>query len=234
MIERELTALAEVVAPPVPDDLAERVLARIDDLGAGSEPRPTRVRALVAAAVAALVAASFLSPQVRAFAADLLEVAGIEISSGSPDAPPEPHAPLPDSRPASLVAAQAQVDFPIRVPEGLGPPDRVRVADDGRVVRMSWGDREVLLDQFDGSLGPVFAKEVQGASPRPADVGGSDAWWIGSHHDLTYVDRAGVEITETARLAGHSLVWETGGVTFRLEGERLTADEAVAIARTVR
>ena len=98
MIERELTALADRVAPPTRPDLPDRVLARIDGLAPRSDRGPKRVRALVAAGLAALVAASFLSPQVRAAAADLLGVAGIEFSSDTPDAPPEPRAPLPDSQ----------------------------------------------------------------------------------------------------------------------------------------
>lgn len=237
MIERELTALADRVAPPDPSDLPERVLARIDGLDgrvAGGDRSPKRVRALVAAGVAAVVAASFLSPQVRAFAADLLGVAGIEFSTDTPDAPPEPKAPLPDSRDTSLEKAQAQVDFPILLPARLGPPDDVTVADSGRVVTMSWTGAGVLLDQFDGSLGPVFLKEVQATEPPQATlVGGVEAWWVGSAHDLTYIDRDGTEITESARRAGRSLVWDAQNVTFRLEGEGLVLAEARAIARSL-
>ncbi len=233
MIEHELAELADRVAPAELADLPDLVLARID-AHSGADRSPTRVRALVAAGLATLVAASFLLPQVRAFAAELLGVAGIEISTDTPDAPPQPRAPLPESRSTSVADARAAVDFPIRVPARLGSPDEVTVADDGRVVSMSWMDPGVLLDQFDGSLGPVFAKQVEATRPVAATVRGSDAWWIGSAHDLTYIDRDGHEITETARLAGKSLVWEAEGVTFRLEGERLDVAGATAIARSLR
>lgn len=239
MIEDELTALADRVAPgSLPDlpDLPARVLARIDDLESGGGRRRRPVRALVAAALTALVAASFLSPQVRAFAADLLGVAGIEISSDTPDAPPEPLAPLPDAEaPTSLAEAQAQVGFPILVPARLGPPDEVVVADRGRVVTMSWRDGRIVLGQFDGSLGPVFGKDIGPTSVEPVRLDGARAWWIGAAHDLTYVDREGRAVTATARLAGPSLVWEArSGVTLRLEGVRLGQRDAVAIARSVR
>jgi hypothetical protein len=235
MIERELTALADRVAPPDPSDLPDRVLARIDELDAGRARRPGRVRGLVAAGLAALVAASFLSPQVRAFAADLLGVAGIEFSTDTPDAPPEPQAPLPDTEETSLAEAQAKVDFPIRVPARLGTPDDVTVADDGRVVRMGWRGGRVLLDQFDGHLGPVFAKVVRALPAEPVRLGGAEGWWIDGSHDLTYVTEDGRELEATARLAGRTLVWESDtGVTFRLEVERLSRTEAAAIARSVR
>lgn len=235
MIEDELTALADRVAPAVRVDLPDRVLARIEDLDPAGERRPARVRALVAAAVAALVAAAFLSPQVRAFAADLLGVAGIEISSDTPDAPPEPSAPLPGSEVStSLAEAQAQVGFPILAPARLGPPDEVVVADRGRVVTMSWRDGRIVLGQFDGSLGPVFGKDIGPTSVDPVRLGRARAWWIGAAHDLTYVDREGRELTATARTAGPSLVWVRSGVTLRLEGARLDRSDAVSIARSVR
>ena len=235
MIERELAVLADRIAPAVRPDLPDRVLARIDDLDPHGDRGPKRVRALVAAGVAALVAASFLSPQVRAAATDLLGVAGIEFSSDTPDAPPQPRAPLPDSQETPLAEAQSRVDFPISLPDRLGTPDEVLVSDAGRVVTMSWRRGSVLLDQFDGHLGPTFIKTIGGIETEVVRIRGADAWWIGAPHDLTYVDRDGRELTETARLAGRTLVWDAGnGVTFRLEGERLDRAEALAIARSVR
>lgn len=232
MIERELAALADRVAPEPPANLPERVLARLEE----PTPRERRPRLVAgaAAALAALAASSLLVPQVRAVAADLLGVAGIEISSDEPDAPPEPEAPLPDSRDTPLAQARAQVAFPIGVPGRLGRPDEVVVADHGRVVSMTWEDDSVLLDQFDGTLGPVFAKQVGATGSDVVRVHGARAFWLGGAHDLTYVDRHGDEVRTTARRAGRSLVWESGGVTFRLEGDGLRRSDAAAIARSVR
>jgi hypothetical protein len=241
MIELELAALADRVAPPDRPDLPERVLARIDGLDVGADTDadldrgPKRTRALVAVGVAALVATSFLSAHVRAFAADLLDVAGIEFSTDTPDAPPVPVAPLPDSRETSVAEAQEQVDFPIRVPARLGPPDEVVVVDGGRVVSMSWRDGSVLLDQFEGHPGPVFTKTVRFKPTEIVRIQGAQGWWIGKPHDLTYVTEEGREFTATARLAGRTLVWESGsGVTFRLEVEQLDKAGAAAIARSLR
>ena len=234
MIEHELAALADRVAPEVAPDLSDRVAARI-----APAPRRSwrwwRGRRLVAGAVAAVAGASLLVPQVRAAAGELLAVAGIDLSEEAPDAPPEPRAPLPDRRPTALAEARAAVDFPVGVPARLGRPDEVAVADDGRVVAMTWQDRGIVLDQFDGRLGPVFGKDIGAVPVDPVRVGDTEAWWIGAPHDLTYLDRSGHPVTATARLAGPSLVWETdAGVTLRLEGERLGRADAVAIARSVR
>jgi hypothetical protein len=100
---------------------------------------------------------------------------------------------------------------------------------------MTWRDGDVVLDQFAGTLDPVFEKLVRSDSLEGVQVRGVDAWWIDGPHDLTYVDREGDPVSETARLAGRTLIWAGGdGVSYRLEGTRLDADEAVAIARSLR
>jgi hypothetical protein len=52
-------------------------------------------------------------------------------------------------------------------------------------------------------------------------------------HPVTRVGRDGVPRTETARLAGPTLVWATDTVTYRLEGIT-TLEEAIAVAGSVR
>jgi hypothetical protein len=236
MIEDELATLAERVAPPVRPDLTEGVLARLDDRAPRREGGGVpRVRSVLAGALAALAATFVLSPHVRAAAADLLGVAGIEVSWGTPDAVPAPRSPLPGTRPTSMAEARAAADFPVAVPARLGVPERVIVSDGGRVVTMTWRDGTVLLDQFDGSLGYVFAKKVGAVAVDMLRVHRAPAWWIDGPHDLAYLDREGEEVTATARLAGPTLIWDGGaGVTFRLEGDSLTGVEAAAIARSVR
>lgn len=230
MIEDDLMAVAERCAPEVRADLADIVLARLD---ASPERAPrTRVRVMVASALSALLLAFGLSPQVRAVAADLLEVAGIDVSWGEPDAAPEPAEPLPGSSRTELDEARAAAAFPVGVPEALGEPDDVTVADGGRVVTLTWAT--VSLDQFEGRVGPVFAKEVEaGRARQEVEVAGTRGWWFPRPHDLTYVDRDGEWVTATARLAGATLVWEgSHGVTFRLEGVDLSLERALEIAES--
>ena len=228
MLEADLRAAAERVAPPARPDLAEAVLARLDE-----PPRARRRWPAAVAAGAVLVAGLGLSPQVRAFAADLLERAGIELSNEQPDASRTPDQPLPSTRGSDLERAADEAAFPLSVPAALGEPESVTVADRGRVVRMSWG-HGVALDQFDGTFGPVFEKQIGTLDVREVDLAGTPGWWIPGPHDLLYVDRDGEVISDTARLAGRTLIWESDdGVTFRLEVEGLTRGEAVAIARSV-
>jgi hypothetical protein len=48
---------------------------------------------------------------------------------------------------------------------------------------------------------------------------------------VVLLDPDGSRRTETARLAGHTLIWPRGDTTLRLEGD-LTLEEAVRIAES--
>ena len=134
--------------------------------------------------------------------------------------------------------AQRLVDFPLSVPQQLGSPASVRVSEDRRVVSMDWGSgsTRVHLDQFGGALSWVFVKKYW-EDVTPTTVGGRDAVWLAEPHPIVYVDRAGTERTESARIAGPSLVWQRTAsgseVTLRLEGD-LSLARALAIAESVR
>ena len=228
MLEDELKAAAERTAPPVPSDLAEVVLARLD------EPDRTLRRLAEAVALAVTLVSLGLSPQVRAFAADLLGVAGIEVTDEEPDASPVPQQPLPSTRVSDLDRAAEAAAFPLSAPAALGEPEQVRVADAGRVVTMTWREGTVVLDQFEGAFGPVFGKQVGGLDLVEVDLGGAPGWWIPGPHDLVYVDGGNEVVSATARLAGQTLIWDgDDGVTFRLEGIDLTRRQAVEIARSL-
>ena len=229
MLEDDLTAVAERVAPPVRPDLADAVLARLD-----TRPPSRRRRTAAIAAGAALLVGLGLSPQVRAAAADLLDLVGIELSGEAPDSSPTPQQPLPGTRDTELDRAAAEASFALSAPPTLGEPEEVSVADGGRVVSMRWRDGRVVLDQFDGTIGPVFEKQVGEIDVREVDLDGVPAWWVPEPHDLLYVDRDGEVVEATARLAGRTLFWESDeGVTLRLEGEELSRREALATARSL-
>ena len=124
------------------------------------------------------------------------------------------------------------VDFTVWVPTELGVPDGVEVSADRRIVSMTWsGDQDgvVRLDQFDGSLDFSIAKRA----PRVfyASVGGTDALWFEEPHEVVLLEPDGDRRSESARLAGHTLIWQDGGTTLRIEGD-LTLDRAVEIAES--
>jgi hypothetical protein len=194
---------------------------------------PRRRRALLVATVAALLAGLTLSPAVRAAMGDVLRFAGVDVTWGQPDAPRTPTSPLPSVVLTDLATARAVADFQVGVPTALGQPDQVAVADRGRVVSLLYDDgaTPIRLDQFDGTLEPVFVKESLDVVLVP--VAGGEGLWFDKPHDVVYVTRAGEVFEESARLTGQTLIWESeAGVTLRLEGE-LTLDEALEIADSV-
>ena len=245
-LDAELRALGQtlVVAPPA-DDLVEQVLVR---LPAGPEPtrtRPrvgsrTRRRRLVALIVALVLLGLGLTPPVRAAVVEWLRIGGVLIRTEPPVSGPSPTAaPPPTIGPTvALAEARALVDFPVGVPAELGPPDRVSVSADRRVVAMDWGSGpdQRHLDQFDGELSWLFLKRSRDPF-QVTNVNGRDAVWFATAHSISYVDREGRERNQPARIAAPCLVWEraVGGrrVTLRLEGDQPLAD-AVAAAESVR
>ena len=198
----------------------------------------------MAAVVIALLLVSALTPPVRAAVSEWLRIGGVMIRTGAPPLrPADPPSvgpaasPLP-GREVTVKEARAVVDFPVGVPSALGEPDRVTVSDDRRVVGMDWmtAGRSIHLDQFDGTVSWVFLKQ-NWSIVTPTEVDGSDAAWLADPHEIAYVDRAGVERRETARVSGPCLVWQPmlaePRTTARLEGVPVLED-ARLIAESLR
>jgi hypothetical protein len=243
-LEDELRALGRTLlvdAPP--DDVVERVLTRLPQQRRRRGPWAwlrARRRRLVAVIIAAVLLGLGLTPPVRAAVVEWLRIGGVLIRTepqlGGRSLTPQP--PPRTGQNVTLAEARSLVSFPVGVPAVLGTPERIVVSDDRRVVSMDWGSgkSQVHLDQFDGELSWIFLKRVR----EPFEVtmvDGRDAVWFGSAHEVSYVDRNGIERTERARIAGPCLIWErpAGGVlvTLRLEGA-LGEDRAVAAAESVR
>jgi hypothetical protein len=234
---RELRDLEPWLAVPPPPDVRVAVRTRLS----ASAGRPSR-RWPAAAAVVLLALAIALVPQTRAAVANattaILRFAGIELASGPPTKTlPARPSPLPTTGSVTLQQARQRARFPVGVPTRLGPPERVLVSDPDatgapRVVSLLYRGGTVRLDELDGTLAPFFAKKLDVGGVVWTDVQGRPALWIPAPHTVVYVDRNGVERSETARLAGATLIWQRAAVTYRLEGH-LTLDEALAIARSI-
>jgi hypothetical protein len=245
-LDGELRALGQtlVVAAPA-DDLVEQVLVRLP-----GEPLPTRPgdrgwgrtrrRRLVAVIIALVLLGLGLTPPVRAAVVEWLRIGGVLVRTAPPVTGPSPTpSPPPTIGPTvTLAQAKALVDFPVGVPEELGPPDRISVSTDRKVVAMDWGPGadQLHLDQFDGELSWMFLKRTRD-SFQVTSVDGQDAVWFATPHQISYIDRDGRERTEQSRIAGPCLVWERGvggrRVTMRLEGNQSLLD-AVGAAESVR
>jgi hypothetical protein len=179
----------------------------------------------------AILVALLATPPVRAAVSDWFGFGGVVVERGDPGPGPAP--PPPEViRDQSVSDAAETVDFTVWVPTVLGVPDGVEVSADRRIVSMSWsGDSDgvVRLDQFDGRLDFSIAKRA----PRVfyASVDGTDALWFEEPHEVVLLDPHGGRRSESARLAGHTLIWQEGATTLRIEGD-LTRDRAVEIAES--
>ncbi|MCT9934993.1 hypothetical protein N5079_32795 [Planotetraspora sp. A-T 1434] len=195
----------------------------------GRSRRVRLSRRKVAAALAVFLAVLIgATPQGRAAVASVLRFAGVEIGVGAPGPlPAGVPSPLPGERRVTLDEARRAVAFPIVVPFALGDPADVRVADGGRVVSLFWPGAR--LDEFDGTLGVVFRKDL--GEPWPEEIPRLRAWWVQQPHRLSYVPRHGGAPREE-RVAAPTLIWQRGAVGLRLEGP--SRDQALRIAASAR
>jgi len=182
--------------------------------------------------------------------------------AGTPATPTPPATPTLLATPASIAerlglgkrvtldVARASVGFPVQLPSSpdLGPPDEVYLGTPpvGGQVSLVWLPRPglpesagtgvgLLITQFQAGLDYDFAKKIAtgGTTVRFLTVNGGQGFWIaGDPHTFSYRS-SGITIPERTRLAGNVLLWELGGVTYRIEGPR-TLDEALQIARSLR
>jgi len=242
----ELSTLGRGLAVPAPGPrLANEVMSRIAD-----EPAPVEApwirrlwqravdsvahrRRAAVALVAAVLVALLAAPPVRAAVADWFGFAGVIVrDDGSPGptrAPPPPTV----GATIGLDDARGLVGFTPVVPTALGSPNGVEVSTDRRLLSMSWTDGPdgtVRLDQFDGQVDYSFAKTSPGV--EFTTVSGSTALWFDRPHEVVVLNSDGTKRTETARLAGHTLIWEHQGTALRLEGD-VSRARAIEIAESV-
>jgi hypothetical protein len=239
--ERVEAALRELggrlAVPEPPADLTTAVLARLDEPAPRPVPRaPSRLLPRLAAAAAALLVAlavaMAVSPTVRAAVLDFLRIGDVEIHYEQSPVSPAPDPVLPGERAVSLAQARAQAPFDVRVPALLGEPESVRLIDGDppRVVSLHYPG--VRVEEFAGTISPIFEKFTRAEDVVLTRVDGFAGVWIPRPHPVIYLGRDGVLREEAARLAGRTLIWEAGGVTYRVEGD-LTRELAVTIAESM-
>ena len=250
--EALLTEVATQIDYPDTPDLAVAVTHRLTRAPLAPERRRRRMSlrpVLASAALAILIALGSLafSPTARRAAADLLGVLGIRISVGErPDVrvPPQ-RSELDLGERLSLPSARGEVDFPVKVPRGLeadgieGATYLDRSVGDGGMVSLvypsdarTYSGVDVLITQFEASVDEGFFKKVSadGGEVRFVPVAGTTGYWVtGEPHLFYYVDADGAYREETVRLAGNVLLWESGRLTYRIEGAAsLSAAQEIA------
>jgi hypothetical protein len=243
-VESELRAVGRELAVPPAGDLTAAVRRRLDGstvrhrrvpaLGAGALRRPLRWRAALVVLVA-LLTVLIATPQGRAVVTGVLRFAGVELRQAPVPVPsPRSSVSLPGERRMPLEKARQQVSFPILVPAALGRPGEVVVSDRGRVVSLLYRRTPygvVRMDEFAGHLDEVYFRKFAPLSDvTHVRVDGVKGLWIRGPHELVYVMRDGIPATAPARLTtGNTLIWSTGQVALRLEGN-LTRTAALVIA----
>lgn len=243
-LERELRALAGSVAFPRTPDLAAAVRARIEaDLPrravAGWRPLALAIATLVVATGAVMAV-----PAARTAILEWLGLRGVSIERVPERSTIPLGGDLALGRAVTLAEARARATFRVRVPrlDALEQPDAVYLsaayASGGYVsfVYGSGGDVRLLVTQFRARIDEGFIQKLVAPETTVERVkvrGASIAFWIeGAPHEIFYVDERGRVLPDTARLAGNTLLWQLGDVTYRIEGAR-TFEEAARIARSM-
>jgi hypothetical protein len=245
----DLRALGRSVEALGPESAGPRIAAVVlARLASAPAPRPAgrgqRLRAWIAEAVArhrrrvlvvlAVIVLGCLGvPGVRAAVLDWFTFDGVHVRIQPRPGPSRTEAPPPPTaHGTSLGQARSQVAFRPVVLKALGSPQGVEVSTDRRVLSLTWNGpagATTRLDEFDGTLDYVFAK----TSPEVewTTVGSTTALWFDQPHEVVIRGADGQSRTETARLAGHTLIWEQDGTALRLEGD-FTRRQAVELAES--
>jgi hypothetical protein len=211
-LELELRDLAaQLDVPPTPS-LSGAVLARLTY----RRRRNRRLSFGVAIGIAAL-AVALAVPGSRATLLRFFHLRGASVRIIDTLPPLTPHRPL--GEPIALDHAGFRLLLPSR-----RRPEQVYAGGGGYWIRFPG----LLLFEFQSSSGPQILKKVAsvGTDVENVQVDGEPGIWIGGRHALYLPGGAPVA-------AGHTLIWQHGHLTLRLEAA-VGLDGALAIARSVR
>jgi hypothetical protein len=196
----------------------------------------------VAAALLAALVATLAIPDARSALFRILRIGGVQIElvDALPQATPVRVAAVEPTLGTRVTLEQARRDSGFDLRELASPPDRVYLGDRGTVWFLYGAPSGVRLLVAQTPLHSVdetlFLKKLAspGTEVEEVDVDGVPGFLLtGEPHFVLLIDAAGEIVEETARLARDVLVWERGGVAYRLEGD-FSRDEALELARSLR
>lgn len=226
-LERALVTLGRELAVPEAPDLAPAVLAQVQPRGERS-PRPERRRWILAVAIAVLAAltATLAIPDARSALFRVLHIGGeqIELVDELPEIPTQPDLELALGERVSVEEARRRGGFDVR--ELDDEPDRAYLGELGTVWFL-YGTPErirLLVGQTPrhavDERGIIKKVSASGTQVEPVTVNGHPgAFLSGDPHFMYLVDENGNAVEASARLAANVLIWDEGGVAYRLEGE---------------
>lgn len=240
-LERSLVALGRELDVPEAPDLVPAVRARISPRREHA-PRVARRRLVLAFAVllVAALGATLAIPDARSAFLRIFDIGGerIEIVDDLPEIPVGHDIGLTLGLRVTLEEAEQRSDFRLR---GLdSEPDHVYLGDRGTVWFL-YGTPEsprLLLAQTPllALDEPALAKKIAGSETRVEFVtvnGARGVFLSGEPHFLFLLDERGDPVDDQVRLAENVLLWDEGGVAYRLEGD-FDREGALRLARTLR
>jgi hypothetical protein len=236
-LERSLVSLGRDLEVPDTPDLVSVVRARIRPRR--KLPRRRLVLALAVLALAAL-GATLAIPDARSAFLRIFDIGGerIEIVDELPEIPLVHELERTLGESVTLAEATRRSDFELRGLEQA--PDGVYLGPRGTVWFL-YGTPErprLLLAQtplLDVDA-PALRKKLVGSGTgvELVDVDGArGAFLSGGPHFLFLIDETGDTVEDSARLAEDVLLWDEGGVAYRLEG-KFSREEALRLARALR
>jgi hypothetical protein len=219
-LESRLTALAAELEWPATPPVSVR-------LEPAAARRPRRGLVLAVALAVLAVALAFAVPESRSAILRFLHLGGVTVERVTtlPDA--DEHSLGSDlGVPARREEAEAALGGKVELPRVGGDPQLyVR---DGIVSALLAAPEPVLVSQFRSPDGASILKKVAGLAtvvePATIDAEREGLWIAGAPHVAYW-------LTAPPRLAGNVLLWEQGGVTYRIEGKTLTKERALELAR---
>ena len=232
LLERQLYKAAQDFGYPATPDIAAGVRYR------GRSPRLGHYvprGAWAALAVLLILASALFVPRVWAAVVEFLQLGAVRIflveptptpiPEASPEITPTPLASLLDlAGETTLEKAQAQVNFPIRLPAEIGLPDKIFLQDfNGPMVILVWVEAEISLHY----LGPgVLANKGQPRIIRNTTVHEQPALWTEGPYPLQ-LSNGDIEFRRI--IEGNVLIWTEGVITYRLESSQsLTVTQQLA------
>ncbi len=239
------------VAGPAGSDPVSVAVRRIVAATPTPERRaaPARRRRPVVLVVAALVVAALVVvavPGSRAALARWLGIGSVRIVT-TDDPVPDLSGPYDLGEPVTVDAATARAPGPL-VPDGLGPPAAAFVGAPTGAVTVVWPATDELppIGTGPGAAGlvvtalpeaisePLLTKVGSaGTVVEATTVDGRPAYWVaGALHVVRADEAEGGDVPDTVRLAGNTLLWADGDITYRLESG-LDRDAAVAVAERI-
>ncbi len=238
-LERMLVELGRTLREPEPPPATQRAAEQLrrDRL----RPGHPRARAGLAVALAAAsVAAVAAVPAARTAIANLFNFGGVSIERVDQLPPVSPRSEVAPGKELELATARARVSFGVLVPARDPKPSHVFLyaADPpGGQLTLIYGalqrPRLVITEFIGDQARGVFNKKTgRLTTVERVSIGGQPGIWLsGAKHAFSFVDGAGTTRTYETRLAAHTLIWQQGRLTLRLEGD-LSRSEALRLARS--